>query len=142
LRVAVKLVKVADQTNLWTESYERNIGSILAFHGDVSRDVARRIRIQLTPEKSETLSEARPVDPDAYEAYLKGLYFWNKFTNRTFTRALNTFNRPSRKTSSMRQLMQVWLLRTRISSSLESHPLPIMRRARRQRARRLKSTIP
>jgi Predicted integral membrane protein len=97
LRVAVKLVKVTDQTNLWTESYERNIGSILAFHGDVSRDVARRIRIQLTPEKSEALSEARPVDPDAYEAYLKGLYFWNKFTNPDFHKSIEYFQQAIEK---------------------------------------------
>ena len=91
LRIAIKLVKVTDQTNLWTEAYERNIGSILAFHGDVASDVARRIRIQLTPEKRETLSAARPVDPDAYEAYLKGVYFWNKFTNPDFHRSIEFF---------------------------------------------------
>src|SRR5262245_40477269 len=91
LRVAVKLVKVSDQTNLWTESYERNLGSILTFHGDVARDVARRIRIQLTPQKQETLSASRPVDPDAYEAYLKGLYFWNKFTNPGFHKSIEYF---------------------------------------------------
>jgi len=97
LRIAVKLVKVTDQTNLWTEAYERNIGNILAFHGDVARDVARRIRIQLTPEKHETLSAARPVDPDAYEAYLKGVYFWNKFTNPDFHKSIEFFQQAIEK---------------------------------------------
>jgi TolB-like protein len=59
VRVALPLIQVTDQTQLWAESYERNLGNILAFHGDVARDVAQRIRIQLTPQKQATLSAAR-----------------------------------------------------------------------------------
>jgi len=84
VRVAIKFVQVTDQTQLWTQSYERNIGNILAFHADMARDVARRIQIQLTPQKQATLSAAGPLNPDSYEAYLKGLYFWHKFTNPDF----------------------------------------------------------
>jgi TolB-like protein len=91
VRVAVKLVQATDQTNLWTGSYERNLGNILTFHGDIARDVARRVQIQLTPHKQAILSMARPVDPDAYEAYLKGLYFWNKFTNPGFHKSIEYF---------------------------------------------------
>jgi TolB-like protein/Flp pilus assembly protein TadD len=91
VRVAIQLVHVTDQTLLWTESYEQSLGHILAFHGQVARDVARRIQIQLTPREQATLSAARPVDPDAYEAYLKGLYFWNKFTNPDFHKSIEYF---------------------------------------------------
>ena len=91
VRVAVKLVQVSDQTLLWTEIYEQSLGHIMAFHGQVARDVARRIQIQLTPQEQATLSAARPVDPEAYEAYLKGLYFWNKFTNPNFHKSIEYF---------------------------------------------------
>jgi TolB-like protein len=97
VRVAIKLVQVTDQTHLWAESYERNLGNILAFHGEVARDVARRIQIQLTPQKQETLSAARPVNPDAYEAYLKGLYFWNKFTNPDLHKSTEYFEQAIEK---------------------------------------------
>jgi len=97
VRVAVKLVQVIDQTNLWTESYQRNLGNILAFHSDLAGDVARRIQIQLTPHKERALSAARPVDPDAYEAYLKGLYFWNKFTNPNFHKGAEYFQQAVEK---------------------------------------------
>jgi len=97
VRVAIKLVQVTDQTQLWTESYERNLGNILAFHGEVARDVAQRIQIQLTPQKQATLSAARPVNPDAYEAYLKGLYFSNKFTNPDFHKSIEYFEQAIEK---------------------------------------------
>jgi len=97
VRVAAKLVQVTDQTLLWTESYERNLGHIQAFHGEVARDVVRRIQVQMTPQKQATFSPARPVNPDAYEAYLKGLYFWNRFTNPDFHQSVEYFQQAIEK---------------------------------------------
>ncbi len=97
MRVAVKLVQVTDQTLLWTESYDENLDHIQAFHGEVTRDVARRIQVQLTPQRQAILSPARPVNPDAYEAYLKGLYFWNRFTNPDFHRSIEYFQQAIEK---------------------------------------------
>jgi TolB-like protein len=97
VRVSVKLVQVTDQTQLWTESYERKLGNILAFHDEVARDVARRIQIQLTPQKQATLSAARSVNPDAYESYLKGLYFSNKFTNPDFHKSIEYYEKAIEK---------------------------------------------
>jgi TolB-like protein/DNA-binding winged helix-turn-helix (wHTH) protein/Tfp pilus assembly protein PilF len=97
VRVAIKLVQVKDQTLLWTQSYERNLGHILAFHGEVARDVARRIQVQLTPQERAALSAVRPVDPQAYEAYLKGRYFWNKFTNPDFRKSVEYFQQAIEK---------------------------------------------
>ena len=97
VRVAVQLVQVTDQTLLWTESYEENLGHIQAFHGEVARDVVRRIQVQMTPQKQATFSPARPVNPDAYEAYLKGLYFWNRFTNPDFHKSVEYFQQAIEK---------------------------------------------
>jgi TolB-like protein/Tfp pilus assembly protein PilF len=97
VRVAIKLVQVTDQTQLWTESYERNLGNMMAFHGEVARDVARRIQVQLTPQKQAILAAARPVNPDAYESYLKGLYFSNKFTHPDLHRSVEFFEQAIRK---------------------------------------------
>jgi TolB-like protein len=96
-RVAVKLVQVSDQTNLWAKSYERNLGDVLAFHADMAADVARRIQIQLAPRSQATLAAARSVDPDAYEAYLKGLYVWNKFTNPDLHKSAEYFQQAIEK---------------------------------------------
>jgi len=90
VRVAVRLIQVKDQTHLWAESYERKLGNLLAFHSEVAREVARHIQVQLAPQKQGTFSAA-VVNADAYEAYLKGLYFWNKFTNPDFHKSIEYF---------------------------------------------------
>jgi TolB-like protein/Flp pilus assembly protein TadD len=97
VRVAVKLVRVSDQTNLWAQSYDRNLGNILAFHADMAGDIARRIQIQLAPRSQSTLAAAHPVNPDAYEAYLKGLYVWNKFTNPDLHKSAEYFQQAIEK---------------------------------------------
>lgn len=53
--------------------------------------IAREIELKLTPEESARLSATRPVDPDAYELYLKGRYFWNKRTEADYEKAIDYF---------------------------------------------------
>ncbi len=77
VRIAAQLIQVSDQTHLWAESYQRNLGDILALQSDVAQAIASEIRVKLTPQEEARLASTRPVNPDAYEAYLKGRYFWN-----------------------------------------------------------------
>jgi len=59
---------------------------------EVARRIAEQIRVQLTPEEQRSLTSARSVDPEAHEAYLKGLYFWNKFTLDGMDKSVELFN--------------------------------------------------
>jgi TolB-like protein/DNA-binding winged helix-turn-helix (wHTH) protein/lipoprotein NlpI len=90
-RITVQLVQVRNQTYVWAHSYERDLGSMIAFHSEVGRDVARQVRVQLTPESQARLAGTAPVNPDAYEAYLKGLYLWNKMTVDGFYKSVQHF---------------------------------------------------
>src|SRR2546427_6088024 len=74
VRVSAQLIQVRDQTHLWAESYERDLRDILALQSDVAQAIAREIEIKLTPQQRERLARARPIDPPAYEPYLKGRY--------------------------------------------------------------------
>lgn len=80
VRITVQLIEARDQTDLWTESYDRELKDILALQDSVARTIAGQIRITLTAEQQTRLANARSVDPEAYEAYLKGRYYWNKRT--------------------------------------------------------------
>ena len=73
-RVAVnaQLIEAATETNLWADRYEREISSILTLQGEVAQAIAQEIRVTLTPQEEALLSSSREVDPEAYEAYLKG----------------------------------------------------------------------
>ena len=80
VRITVHLIQVSDQTDLWAESYDRDVKDILALQDSVARTIANQINITLAPAEASRLATPRSVDPVAYEAYLKGRYYWNKRT--------------------------------------------------------------
>src|SRR5260370_12500400 len=80
VRITVQLIQVRDQTDLWTESYDRELKDILALQDSVARAIADQIHITLTAEEQTRLARPRQLKPAAYEAYLKGRYYWNKRT--------------------------------------------------------------
>ena len=91
VRIAAELIKVADQTRLWTEEYERELGGILVLQSDVARNVARALALKLLPAEQARLASIRTVIPQAYEAYLKGTYHWQKLTREDFDTAERYF---------------------------------------------------
>jgi tetratricopeptide (TPR) repeat protein len=62
---------------MWAETYDRDLRDVLELQSEVARTIASEIQIQLTPEEQEQLDRAHQVVPGAYEAYLKGRYYWN-----------------------------------------------------------------
>jgi TolB-like protein/DNA-binding winged helix-turn-helix (wHTH) protein/Tfp pilus assembly protein PilF len=86
VRVDAQLVQATTDRHLWATTYERNLEDVVTLQGEVARAIASAIHVQLTPQEQAHLSAPQPVDPQAYEFYLKGRYFWEKFTevsNRT-----------------------------------------------------------
>jgi TolB-like protein/Flp pilus assembly protein TadD len=78
VRITANLVEAARQRHLWAETYEFDSRDIVAVQGKVARDVARQIRVKLTPQEQARLTTDRRVDPEAYEAYLLGRAYTNK----------------------------------------------------------------
>ncbi len=79
VRVTAQLVQAATDQHLWAETYDRDLGDILTLQGDVADAIAGRVRAQLTPTQQALIRRAHAVNPDAYDAYLKGrLYFVNE----------------------------------------------------------------
>jgi TolB-like protein/DNA-binding winged helix-turn-helix (wHTH) protein/Tfp pilus assembly protein PilF len=97
VRITTQLIRAATDTHLWAESYERDSRDVLTLQGEVARSVAREINVALTPEESSHLSRARPVDPEAYEAYLKGQSHWYWLSREHLDTALEYFQLALRK---------------------------------------------
>jgi TolB-like protein/DNA-binding winged helix-turn-helix (wHTH) protein/Tfp pilus assembly protein PilF len=91
VRISVQLIRVQDQTNLWAESYDRELKDILVVQDSVARTIANQIHITLTPGQQSRPPRRTDVDPEAYEAYLKGRYYWNKRTGEGLQKALTYF---------------------------------------------------
>jgi TolB-like protein/DNA-binding winged helix-turn-helix (wHTH) protein len=91
IRITVQLIRARDQIDVWTESYDRELKDVLAVQDSVVRSIASEIHIALTEEQEERLATARQISPEAYEAYLKGRYYWNKRTGESMQKAEQYF---------------------------------------------------
>ena len=80
-----------NETHLWAESYERDLRDVLTLQSEVAQAIARQIRVKLTPLDQARFADARIVDPEAYEAYLKGRYHWNRRSAQAFPKAVQCF---------------------------------------------------
>jgi TolB-like protein/DNA-binding winged helix-turn-helix (wHTH) protein/Tfp pilus assembly protein PilF len=91
IRITVRLIKARDQIDVWTASYDRELRDVLAVQASVVRSIASEIHIALTEEQEERLATPRQISPEAYEAYLKGRYYWNKRTGESMQKAEQYF---------------------------------------------------
>jgi TolB-like protein/Tfp pilus assembly protein PilF len=81
VRVTAQLIQAPTDLHLWAETYDRDLGDILKLQGEVADVIAGQVRAQLTPTQKALVRRGQAVNPDAYDAYLKGrLYFVNEFT--------------------------------------------------------------
>ena len=90
VRIAAQLIDALTDTHLWAKTYESEMRDILAVQSEVAQAVAQEIRLKLTPEERARFSAARPVDPEAYEAFLKGRYYWYKRSPDALKRGLES----------------------------------------------------
>ncbi len=78
VRITAQLIHAATDQHLWAESYERDLRDVLALQNEVARAIAREIKITLSPDEQTRISQARPVNLEAYELYLKGRYHFDQ----------------------------------------------------------------
>ncbi len=91
VRITAQLIEAATDQHLWAESYERELEDILFLQREVARAITSEIQVEVTADETKRLVDARPVDPQAHNAYLRGRYHWNKRTAADMTRGMNYF---------------------------------------------------
>lgn len=90
--VQIRLIRVfPEEQQLWVQDYNIDKGEILDFYNKVTRQISEEINIALKPMEEEFLALSRKVDPKAYDAYLKGLYYWEKLDVESAQKALEYF---------------------------------------------------
>jgi TolB-like protein/DNA-binding winged helix-turn-helix (wHTH) protein/Flp pilus assembly protein TadD len=80
VRIAAQLIQVRDQSHVWAAEYDREIQSVLQLQSEVANAIGNEVRLKLAPEQRLQAGNPRAVNPEAYEAYLKGRYFIEKWT--------------------------------------------------------------
>jgi TolB-like protein/DNA-binding winged helix-turn-helix (wHTH) protein/Tfp pilus assembly protein PilF len=91
VRITAELVQVSTDHHLWAETYESQIGDVLALQNRVSSAIVNEIRINLTPEDRARLAKNPAIAPEAYENYLKGRFYWNKRSDENLIKAIGYF---------------------------------------------------
>jgi tetratricopeptide (TPR) repeat protein len=100
VRITAQLVRASPEEHLWAQQYEGSLEEVLTLQDTVAQDVARSIKINLTARERTLLATARAVDPEAYEAYLKGRYFWQPGGEKNLAKSLEYFQTAIQKDSS------------------------------------------
>ncbi|MCH8289172.1 MAG: hypothetical protein IID12_08720, partial [Candidatus Marinimicrobia bacterium] len=88
VRITIQLIHGATDEHLWADSFDRELKNILIMHSEVAKAIAKEIKVTLTPQEVTLLSNARPVNPETYEAYLKGMYYLDKSDPELFNKGL------------------------------------------------------
>ena len=91
VRLTVQLIRVHDGVQLWGETFDKEFTDIFALEDALSERVAQSIRLKLTGEETRRFTKRSTERPDAYEAYVKGRYFWNKRTDKGMKKGLEYF---------------------------------------------------
>ena len=87
IRVHAQLIRAATDEHFWSETYDRELRDVLALQSDVAQSIAQKVEVTVTREEHARLSSTRTLDPEAYEAYLKGRFYWNKRTADSMPKA-------------------------------------------------------
>jgi TolB-like protein/DNA-binding winged helix-turn-helix (wHTH) protein/Tfp pilus assembly protein PilF len=91
IRVHAQLIRASSDEHIWAGEYEREYGSVLALQEEVAANIAGRIQASLAPREHSGSAHPRSVDPDAYEDYLKGRYYFNLRTVNALNKSVEYF---------------------------------------------------
>jgi TolB-like protein/Flp pilus assembly protein TadD len=91
VRISAQLIHAPTDTHMWAECYEYDLRDVLRLQAEVAQAIVREIQLKLTPQEQAHFAQAHPVDPQAYEACLKGRYHWNMRSREGHGKAVQYF---------------------------------------------------
>jgi len=92
VRVTAQLIHGQTDEHMWAETYDRDLRDVFTLLSEVARAITDEIEITLMPQEEERLARTGPVDPEVNDAYLRGMYFLNKYTSKGFQESLKYFH--------------------------------------------------
>jgi serine/threonine protein kinase/tetratricopeptide (TPR) repeat protein len=97
IQVSADLTNVRDNTEIWGEQYDRKASDVLALQQQIASDIAEKLRSKLTGSEKQQVAKQGTQNPEAYQLYVKGRYYWNKRTNADLQTAISLFNQAIEK---------------------------------------------
>ena len=97
LRIGTELVDVATGSRLWGTQYNRASGEIFVIQDEISNEISQKLRLQLTRAEKKQLTKRHTENPEAYRLYLRGRHHWNRWTEESFYKAIDSFQQAVEK---------------------------------------------
>ncbi len=91
LNITVELVDVRSNKSLWGEQYERKMSELLTTQREIATEIVSKLKLKLSGEGEQKLNKKYTDNPEAYQLYLKGRYYWNKRTEENINKAIEQF---------------------------------------------------
>jgi TolB-like protein/Tfp pilus assembly protein PilF len=91
VHVNVQLIRAATDEHIWAESYDRKLDDVFAVEGEVASTIAEQLNAKLTGAEKVAMAKAPTENPEAYQLYLKGRFFWNKRTGTDLKKSIDYF---------------------------------------------------
>jgi eukaryotic-like serine/threonine-protein kinase len=91
LDISAELVDARDDSHIWGEQYSRKASDIFALQGDIAKEITTALRMRMTGDDEKSMSKSYTPNPEAYQDYLKGRYWWNKPTEDGLNKAIEYF---------------------------------------------------
>ena len=91
LRITARLIRVRDQVQIWSDSFDSNTSSILGLQQEISSAIAEQVRTRLSPERQRAIARRHTQNADAYDFFLRGRHFLNQRTPEAMQRAIDSF---------------------------------------------------
>ena len=93
VRITSRLIRASDQIQIWSESYDSEPSSVIAFQRELSIAITHDVKLRLSPERLNGLARRQTRHVEAYDLYLRGRYFWNQLSPQTTRRAVEFYTR-------------------------------------------------
>jgi TolB-like protein/Flp pilus assembly protein TadD len=91
VRISAALIRASDQTSLWTDAYDHDLRDVLKLQAEVAEAVVKEIALKVSSGERARLARSGPVDPEAFSAYLRGRYLWNRRAPDALQKAIYCF---------------------------------------------------
>jgi TolB-like protein/DNA-binding winged helix-turn-helix (wHTH) protein/tetratricopeptide (TPR) repeat protein len=97
VRISAQLIDASTDHHLWAASYDRDLRDVLSMQDEVTRAIVGQVRVKLTAQEQARLANTHPINPDAFQLYLKGRYYWYKLNPEALQKATAYFQQALEK---------------------------------------------
>ncbi|HEY2867610.1 MAG TPA: tetratricopeptide repeat protein, partial [Pyrinomonadaceae bacterium] len=97
LTLSLELIDTSTENVLWSEQYDRRQADLVSLQSEIARDISQKLKAKLSGADEQKIAKTYTADPEAFQLYLKGLFYWNKRTPEDLKRSIEYFDQAIEK---------------------------------------------